>query len=182
MKKYLMLSYCILFGLISAQAQTAQSPALAYSNAQQITPLVHNNPIEEHLFKPELVMKHQRALNLSAQQKDAILDAYQKAQAEFTRWQWDLQASTEELTELVSKEKIEEQKALQHLEKMLDLERNIKRTQLGLMIKIKNLLTVKQQKKLKELSGNFFWGRAFPRDFRVTPKANGQGFLRNNEN
>lgn len=113
------------------------------------------NSIESNLFKPELVMKHQRALNLSASQKDAILGAYQKAQSDFTRWQWELQAATENLTDLVADEQIDEQESLKQLEKMLDLERNIKRTQLGLMIKIKNQLTPEQQKKLRELQFPF---------------------------
>lgn len=109
------------------------------------------NSIEANLFKPELVMKHQRALELTDAQKNAILGAYQQAQSDFTKWQWELQAATENLTEMVSGDQINEQESLKQLEKMLDLERNIKRTQLGLMIKIKNQLTPEQQKKLKEL-------------------------------
>jgi Spy/CpxP family protein refolding chaperone len=70
---------------------------------------------------------------------------------EFAKWQWDLQAVTEEMEGLVSKDKIEETKAMSTLETMLDMERNIKRTQLRLMIKIKNQLTTAQQEKLREL-------------------------------
>ena len=117
------------------------------------------NSIESSLFKPELVMKHQRALDLTSSQKDAILTAYQQAQSDFTKWQWELQAATENLTELVAVDQINEQESLKQLEKMLDLERNIKRTQLGLMIKIKNQLTPEQQQKLRELQFPHFNGR-----------------------
>ena len=178
MKKYIIISCCLWFGLMQAQAQINPSAQLSYTNARGLNIHKNNNPIEAHLFKPELVMKHQRALKLSTQQKEAILNAYQKAQAEFTRWQWDLQASTEELSELVAQNKIEEQKALQHLEKMLDLERNIKRTQLGLMIKIKNQLTSTQQKKLRELEEKTLWGGSVSRSFTI-PKV--QGYRKNRE-
>ena len=119
--------------------------------------LFNQNPIEAQLFKPEEVMKHQRALNLTQSQKDAILGDYQKAQSDFTKWQWELQAATEELVELVSKDQIDEKASLEQLEKMLDLERNIKSSKLGLMIKIKNQLTPEQQKKLRDLSHPRFW-------------------------
>lgn len=124
-----------------------QYPVIAGSAYSRL----NQNSIESNLFKPELVMKHQRALDLTDAQKNAILGAYQQAQSDFTKWQWELQAATESLTELVADEQINEQESLKQLEKMLDLERNIKRTQLGLMIKIKNQLTPEQQKKLKEL-------------------------------
>ena len=124
--------------------------------------LPNHNPIESKLFKAESVMKHQRALDLSENQKNKILSDYQQAQSDFTKWQWELQAATEELTEMVSQEQIDEAATLKQLEKMLDLERNIKRTQLGLMISIKNQLTPEQQKKLRELEnpyGSLFHGQ-----------------------
>ena len=70
---------------------------------------------------------------------------------EFAKWQWDLQAVTEEMSDLASQSKIDESKAMSTLETMLDMERNIKRTQLRLMIKIINQLTQAQQEKLREL-------------------------------
>jgi len=49
---------------------------------------------------------------------------------------------------LVDGPRIDEGQALDQLEKILDLERQIKRAQLTLMIRIKNTLTPEQQKKL----------------------------------
>ena len=140
----------ILFSLLCCVSFISVAQELAV--VSQNDGFFRKNPIESHLFKPEDVMKHQRALSLSQQQKNNIIAAHQEAQSEFAKWQWDLQAISEEMTELVSKTKIDESKAMQTLEKMLDLERNIKRTQLRLMIKIKNQLNKEQQEKLRELT------------------------------
>lgn len=153
--------------LLARLIGTAQSAIFAQYVLSDNYPVIAGSPyaqlgkntIEANLFKPELVMKHQRALDLTDAQKNAILGAYQQAQSDFTKWQWELQAATENLTEMVSGDQINEQESLKQLEKMLDLERNIKRTQLGLMIKIKNQLTPDQQKKLKELQYPGFHGQ-----------------------
>ncbi len=146
-----------LFALLCCTALGVYAQQIAYVSD---SPLMRKNPIESKLFKLEDVMKHQKALNLSKTQKDNIIKAHQEAQMEFAKWQWDLQASTEEMSELVSSIKIDETKAMQTLERMIDLERNIKRTQLGLMIKIKNQLNKEQQEKLRELtsSRSYFFG------------------------
>ena len=147
--------FALIFCLQPVYGQLAKEYAVF---PEQTASLFNQNPIEAQLFKPEDVMKHQRALNLTQSQKDAILGDYQKAQSDFTKWQWELQAATEELVELVSKDQIDEKSSLEQLEKMLDLERNIKSSKLGLMIKIKNQLTPEQQKKLRELSHPRLWG------------------------
>lgn len=108
----------------------------------------HNDPIEEHFIPPELVMQHQRDLGLSEDQKGAIKEAVQTAQATFTDVQWELQDEMETLEDLVKKTKVDEARVLDQLEKILGLEREIKRAQLTLMVRIKNALTPEQQEKL----------------------------------
>ena len=144
MKKLILFTLLSLF-TITNYAQEATAITYGY------TGLFRKDPIKSQLFKLEDVMKHQKALRLSKQQKDNIVKAHQEAQMEFAKWQWDLQAVTEEMSDLASQSKIDETKAMSTLETMLDMERNIKRTQLRLMIKIKNQLTQAQQEKLREL-------------------------------
>ncbi len=52
---------------------------------------------------------------------------------------------------LVKQERIDEQSVLAELDKILDLEREIKRAQISLVVKIKNTLTPEQQARLQEL-------------------------------
>ena len=149
MKSILPLFVCCLLAACSFGQKLASG--YAFPHGSGTLTLAGQNPIEAQLFKPEVVMQNQRALDLTKDQKDAILDDYQQAQSDFTRWQWELQAATEELIELVSEDQINEQASLAKLEEMLNLERNIKSSKLGLMIKIKNQLTPEQQEKLRAL-------------------------------
>ena len=108
----------------------------------------HDDPLGKHFFPPELVMKHQRAIGLTAEQRETIKHAVQAAQETFTDAQWDLKDAMHTMGELATSNRVDEAQALDQLETILDLERQIKRAQLTLMIRIKNTLTAEQQKKL----------------------------------
>ena len=108
----------------------------------------HDDPLGKHFFPPDLVMKHQRAIELTAEQKETIKHAVQTAQETFTNAQWEIQDAMQSMEELVNATRIDEAPALDQLETILDLERQIKRAQLTLMIRIKNTLTPEQQKTL----------------------------------
>ncbi len=106
------------------------------------------DPVEERLFAPELVMKYQQAIKLTEEQRTAFKKEIQLAQSKFTDYEWDLQNEMEIFVSLLDKNKIDEQEAIEQLEKILGLEWNIKQTHLVLAIRIKNLLTTKQQNSL----------------------------------
>ena len=55
------------------------------------------------------------------------------------------------MVELVKQGRPDESKTLAQLDKVLNLEREIKRAQIALLIKIKNSLTPEQQTKLREI-------------------------------
>ncbi len=109
------------------------------------------DPFEKLMFPPELVMQHQKAISLSLDQRNAIKQEIGEAQKTFTGLQWDMQDEMETFLSLLEMEKVDEQKAVAQLEKVLKLESEIKRTHLTLAIRIKNFLTAEQQTKLQEL-------------------------------
>ena len=119
--------------------------ALAPLEAQEI------DPLERHLFPPELVMQHQGALQLSTQQQEFIIAQVQQAQSEFTGFQWRLQREVESLSELLGQSSSDESQVLEQLEKVLDLETQIKRTHMTLAVRIKNALSEEQQRRLRRL-------------------------------
>lgn len=55
------------------------------------------------------------------------------------------------MVSLIGQSRVVESQVLSQLDKVLSVEREIKRTQIGLMIRIKNVLTVEQQAKLRQL-------------------------------
>jgi Spy/CpxP family protein refolding chaperone len=110
-----------------------------------------NDPIGESLFPPELVMQHQQAIGLSEDQKQFIKAEIRKAQARFTDLHWQLQDEAERLVSLLTQDQVDEQQTLTQLDKILSVEREIKRAQFTLLIQIKNKLTPEQRARLTEL-------------------------------
>ena len=115
------------------------------------------DPIAGNLFPPELVMQHRRELGLTDEQKAAIKDEAIKASTRFNELQWQMQDEMETMATLMKGAPVDEQKALAQLDKVLNIEREVKRTQLGLSIRIKNKLTSEQQARLQEIQRNRTW-------------------------
>ena len=109
------------------------------------------DPIGQSFFAPELVIQHQEAIGLSAEQKDYFKTEIRQAQLKFTELQWKLQDEMEKLVALVKQPRVDEQRVLAQLEKLLAAEREVKREQVTLLVRIKNKLTPEQQGKLAEL-------------------------------
>ncbi len=136
------LSVCALL-ILSAAAALGQQP--------------DQDPIGQNFFAPELVIQNQAAIGLNDDQKTYLKTEIRQAQLKFTESQWKLQDEMEKLVFLVKQPHVEEQDALTQLEKVLAMEREIKRAQVTLLVRIKNKLTPEQQAKLFEIrskSGN----------------------------
>ena len=67
--------------------------------------------------------------------------------------QWKLSAEGEKLARLLQNATVDETQVLEQVDRILTLEREVKRAQMGLMVRIKNTLTPAQQAKLRELRG-----------------------------
>ena len=110
-----------------------------------------NDPLAQSLFPPELVMQHQREIGLTGEQKAFLRAEIQRVTSHFNDLQWQLQDAMEGLQGIMKESSVNEQQALAQLEKILDIEREIKKLHLELAIHIKNKLTIEQQAKLNEL-------------------------------
>jgi Spy/CpxP family protein refolding chaperone len=116
--------------------------------AQQPPPA---DPLADLLFPPEMVMARQSAIGLSDAQKTYLRAEVSKAQTRFTELQWQLQDAMEALTGLLKPAKVDEAQVTAQLEKVLASEREIKRAQISLLVRIKNNLTAEQQHRLQAL-------------------------------
>jgi Spy/CpxP family protein refolding chaperone len=123
----------------------AARPALA----QQPHPAL--DPVAANLFAPELIMQHQKAIGLDEGQKGFIRSEIAKAQVRFTELQWQMQDTMESLVALLGQNAPDEQQVMAQLDKVLDREREIKRAQLVLMVRLKGKLTSDQQAQLRQL-------------------------------
>jgi len=96
-------------------------------------------------------MRHQRELGLSADQRTVITRAIQEFQNKTVELQWRMQDQTQRLAELLAKPAVDQAVALQQLDEVLAVEREVKRAHIGLLVQVKNALTPEQQAKLSAL-------------------------------
>jgi len=97
------------------------------------------------------VMQHQSEIGLQDSQRAALASAIQQAQGKFTDVQWKLSAEGEKMGRLLQPAQVDETQVLEEVDRILALEREMKRTQISLMVRIKNTLTPAQQAKLTEI-------------------------------
>src|ERR1700674_4719142 len=102
-------------------------------------------------FPPELVMQHQTEIGLQDSQRASLTSAVQQAQAKFMDTQWKLSAEGEKMGRLLQGTQVDESQVLDQVDRILNLEREIKKAQISLMVRIHNMLTPQQQAKLAEI-------------------------------
>lgn len=111
-----------------------------------------SDALARFLYAPELVMAHQEAIGLTDRQRAAILDAVKDLQSKtIVDTQFKLGLAGEKLKTSLAKPNVEESSVLQQIDDMLALEREVKRAQITLLVRIKNQLTPEQRAQLDKL-------------------------------
>ena len=110
-----------------------------------------SDPLGESLFPPELAMRFQAEIGLTEKQRQAIMPDLQQAQPKFEKLHQQLEREKAALASLLKKERVELETALAQTDKLLDVERELRRLQLALQIGLKNRLTPEQQARLQIL-------------------------------
>jgi Spy/CpxP family protein refolding chaperone len=107
--------------------------------------------LSQNLFTPELILKYRQDIGLDDAQSKSLKELVQRAQGKFLDLQWDMQAEAGKLAQLLRVSRIDENAAIAQADHVLGMEREVKKAQLLLLVRIKNLLTPAQQDKLAEL-------------------------------
>ena len=128
-------------GAATLPAQSAPPPARGPAEADWA----------RHFFAPELVMQHQSEIGLQDAQRAALTSAVQQAQGKMMEVQWKLSSEGEKLGRLIQPAQLDETQVLEQAERILALEREVKKAQISLLVRIKNTLTAAQQAKLVEI-------------------------------
>jgi len=116
-------------------------------------PAAAEDPLARFLYPPELIMAHQEAIGLSDKQRTAIQDAVKEAQAKLVDMQFRMSGEVEKLQRLIQATTPDEPKVLDEVNRVLTLERDVKVTQMTLMVRIKSQLTERQQSQLNQMRG-----------------------------
>ncbi|MFH1965973.1 MAG: hypothetical protein ABIJ42_10600 [Acidobacteriota bacterium] len=107
--------------------------------------------LRKYMFSPEFLRRHQQELQLTEDQRQNIVKQISTAQIEFTSAQWNLGSETRKLSNLVENRESEEAIILEQLDIVLNLEKMIKRKQLIMAVRIRNILNEEQLRKLSDL-------------------------------
>jgi len=134
--------------LVLVLLAVAGSPLATSRLAAQESP---ERAFGQHLFPPELVMQHQQKIGLRSDQRTAITEAIQQLQARVVELQWRMQEEGQRLAEIFQRAQVNEGEALAQVDRVLGVEREVKRAHMTMLIRIKNTLTPEQQAMLRSL-------------------------------
>ena len=140
----------------AAPALRAQTPAP--------TPRAGEDPLARFFFPPEVVLQHALELKLLQAQRTTIVSAVKEAQGELFDLQLQMAERSQELMNVLgggpliivdgkvaSPERLDEAAVLAQVDQVLAVEREMKRRQMQLLIKIRNALTPEQQLLLNKI-------------------------------
>lgn len=167
MKAIIAIVFAIAFVIATAVAQQPNQPPHAPNPGNvpnQPMPPPNPDPLAHLMFPPDMIMSHARQLNLTAEQKEFMRSEIQKTTATFQDLQWKLQDQMEALQETMKSTSADEQQVLAQLDKVLDIERDIKRLHIGLAVRLKNKLTPEQQDQLHKMRMEHHPGMPGPPD------------------
>jgi Spy/CpxP family protein refolding chaperone len=131
--------------------QSPQAPNMSSDVPDHPHPPPNPDPLAHLMFPPDMIMAHARQLNLTDDQKAFLRSEIQKTTSAFQDLQWKLQDQMEQLQDTMKSPTVNEQQALAQLDKVLDIEREIKRLHIGLAVRLKNRLTPEQQDQLHKM-------------------------------
>jgi Spy/CpxP family protein refolding chaperone len=127
----------------------ATSPVLAQRPEQG--PPQGNDPFAKYFFPPEMVMQRQEQIGLNDAQREKIKNEVMTAQKTMSDIQWRMSGEVEKMDRLLAADVVDETAVLAEVDAMLAAEREMKRAQVALMVRIRNALTPEQRKQLQAL-------------------------------
>jgi Spy/CpxP family protein refolding chaperone len=123
------------------------------ATAQGVPPRQEADPFAAVLYPPELIMQHARAVRLSDDQRSAITELIQQVQQRVLGLQWQLAEQVQALKQTLAGARIDQDRAIDQLNRVLETEKTIKQAHLEMLVRIKNLLRPEQQAELARLRG-----------------------------
>jgi Spy/CpxP family protein refolding chaperone len=110
-----------------------------------------HDPVAEHLFPPELVMRYAADIGLEDRQRTAMKEAIQKLQSRVLDLQFEVQGEAQKLVRLLQARPVDEAAVVAQADRVMGIERDVKKAHLALLVRIKNGLSEAQQEKLSVL-------------------------------
>ncbi len=96
------------------------------------------------LFPPNVILENKAELGLSKAQFQAIRAAVVEVQSGVAEHEWDMQEAYQELMQELDEAPIDENRVLELASKALLAENQVKKKQMAMLVRLKNLLTEEQ--------------------------------------
>ena len=128
----------------------------------------HDRMLMRNLYPPEMIMRHQAELNLSAAQIAAIKKAMKSYQDNSVDNKWTAQTAGDALRQELGKDRIDEHKAMALLDQLTAAKHAMKKQRLAMLITIHNTLNPDQLQKLKGMTCPYMRRFKSPSEMRMT--------------
>ena len=109
------------------------------------------DPFKGRLFAPDIILKNQTELNLTKEQFTGIKTAVVEVQANVAEHEWDMREAYQKLLAALDENPIDETTVLEHVNDAMLAENQVKKQQVAMLIRLKNLLNDEQVAYLKSL-------------------------------
>ncbi len=103
------------------------------------------------LFPPNIILEHQDELNLSKDQFTAIRAAVVEVQANVAGHEWDMREAYQRAMTDLDESPVDEDKVLENIDAVLHAENQVKKLQMAMLIRLRNLLTDEQMAYLQSV-------------------------------
>jgi Spy/CpxP family protein refolding chaperone len=129
----------------------ASEPAWAQPEpiAQRENP--EDDPIFQRVFPPELVMGHAEEIGLTSDQRARVIAEVERLQADARGIGPRAEQARAQMVTALSAERVDEARVLEALDRVLSVERDVKRLHIATLVRIRNVLTPQQRTRLSEL-------------------------------
>ncbi|GAB4253181.1 MAG: hypothetical protein Kow00109_28820 [Acidobacteriota bacterium] len=127
-------------------AAAAQAPDPAQGPPEDTERLLLNR----YFIPPNLIMEHQREIGLTAEQRRQVVESLRSAEGRFVELRWEIHRAVDQLVDMI-RERRPEEEVLAQLDRVLDLEREMKRVRFSVAYRIRQALTDEQIARLQEL-------------------------------
>ena len=122
--------------LVAAVAIFSLGTAMAADNKE--------DPFKGKLFAPNVILENQAELGLTKDQFTEIRAAVVEVQGSVAEYDWDMREAYLKLMAELDESPISEDRVLEHAEVALLAENQVKKHQMAMLVRLKNLLTAEQ--------------------------------------
>lgn len=129
-----------------AQADDARARAIERERAE-----IAQDDVRAQVYSPEFVLENRREIGLSDQQRREIVAELQRLQGGLVNMQMDMQDARDDLIAALRARPAEEADVLAALDRVLDIERGVKRAQIRALVRLRDMLTPAQRARLDAL-------------------------------